>query len=410
MKKTGPFDITMGAYHGAEVCEIVGLYILNNMRQHFPNINFGLYRDDGLGTHSRMDGPTLNRTKKEIIKLFQSFGLKITIETNMQQVDFLDVTMNLQKDTFQPYKKPNSKTQYVHAKSNHPPKIIENIPKSVNKRINELSCGKETFQHAKAEYNNALKECGYSERLEYEEDTSTTTTNETNATNNKINRKRKIIWYNPPFNASITSNIGKQFLTLVKKHFHKKHPFHKIFNKNTVKLSYSCTKNIASIIQSHNLKIINENNAEPTNTTTKTCNCRNKANCPLKGQCLTETIIYKAKLETQTGTKEYIGSTERDFKTRYNGHTQSFRTQYKSNATALSQCVWEQNLQPNPTVNWEILQHTHTYKPGNRMCDLCTSEKLHILKTINNRDNLNKRNEICKRCPHRDKHTLKAVK
>ena len=402
IKKNGEFDVTMGAYHGAEVCELVGLYIIDQMNAKFPNINFGLYRDDGLGAHHKTDGPSLNRMKKDIIKLFQTFGLKITIETNMKQVDFLDITMNLQRNTFQPYRKPNNRPRYVHSQSNHPPQTIENIPASINKRINEISCNRETFENAKAEYNDALRECGYKERLEYND--TNNQENNNRATRNK-NRRRNITWYNPPYNSAVTTNLGKQFLALVNKHFHKNNPLSKIFNRNTVKLSYSCTKNMSHIIQNHNNKIIN--NQQP--PATKQCNCRDKNKCPLDGKCQTETIIYKATLETTTGTKHYIGSTEKDFKTRYTGHKQSFTTQYKKNATALSQCVWAHGLQPTPNVKWDIIQKAQKYTPGNKTCDLCTSEKLHILKIINTEGYLNKKNDIAKRCPHRDKYSLEQV-
>ena len=46
-KKTGLHDVTMGSYDGCEVCELVGLLLLKEMAQHFPEIDFGLYRDDG---------------------------------------------------------------------------------------------------------------------------------------------------------------------------------------------------------------------------------------------------------------------------------------------------------------------------------------------------------------------------
>ena len=132
----------------------------------------------------------------------------------MQQVDFLDVTLNLQTDTFKPYKKPNSKTTYVHAESNPPATILKNIRQSVNRRINELSCRQEVFDQAKTDYNNALKECGYSERLSFVEE-DRTITNDNTRTGRK-NRKRKILWFNPPYNASVTTNIGTQFLNLIK--------------------------------------------------------------------------------------------------------------------------------------------------------------------------------------------------
>ncbi len=38
----------MGSYDGAEICELVGLFILNKLGQKFGKENIGLYRDDGL--------------------------------------------------------------------------------------------------------------------------------------------------------------------------------------------------------------------------------------------------------------------------------------------------------------------------------------------------------------------------
>ena len=58
-------------------------------------------------------------------------------------------------------------------------------------------------------------------------------------------RKRHITWFNPPFTSNVKSNIGKRFLTLIDQHFPKNHPLHKICNRNTLKLSYSCMDNMA---------------------------------------------------------------------------------------------------------------------------------------------------------------------
>ena len=41
------FDITMGGFHGAEICDLAGLYLLSLLKEVLPNV--GLYRDDGLG-------------------------------------------------------------------------------------------------------------------------------------------------------------------------------------------------------------------------------------------------------------------------------------------------------------------------------------------------------------------------
>ena len=57
-------------------------------------LNFGLYRDDGLGTHDKLPGPQISKIQKDLIKIFKSKNLKITSSFNFTQVDFLDVTSN----------------------------------------------------------------------------------------------------------------------------------------------------------------------------------------------------------------------------------------------------------------------------------------------------------------------------
>ena len=65
---------------------------------------------------------------------------------------------------------------------------------------------------------------------------------------------------------------------------------HKIINKNTVKLSYSCMNNVQQMINSHN-KTILTSAAENNN---KLCNCREKNACPLNGKCLQKGVVYQA--------------------------------------------------------------------------------------------------------------------
>ena len=42
------FNVTMGSYDGAEICQLVGLYILHVLREKYGKDKIGLYRDDGL--------------------------------------------------------------------------------------------------------------------------------------------------------------------------------------------------------------------------------------------------------------------------------------------------------------------------------------------------------------------------
>ena len=47
-KEASSFDITMGAYDGAEVCELIGISMLCLIGKKYDSKNIGLYRADGL--------------------------------------------------------------------------------------------------------------------------------------------------------------------------------------------------------------------------------------------------------------------------------------------------------------------------------------------------------------------------
>ena len=209
-KTSGLSDVTQGGFDSCQVCELVGLYLLSLMRDKFPMMNFGLYRDDGLANHRRIPGPTLDRYRKGIEKLFSDNGLKITIATGLKNVDFLDVTLNLSTETYRPYKKPNSKLLYVNRESNHPTTVLKQIPNTVNQRLSTISSNEEMFNASKREYETALSESGYKQSLKYQ-------ANEENNTSKKKKRKRKIVWYNPLFSKSVKGNLGCTFLKLLKK-------------------------------------------------------------------------------------------------------------------------------------------------------------------------------------------------
>ena len=56
---------------------------------------------------------------------------------------------------------------YVHSKSNHPLNVHEQIPKSINKRLDGVASSKELFDAAAPEYQKALDESGYDHKLEF---------------------------------------------------------------------------------------------------------------------------------------------------------------------------------------------------------------------------------------------------
>ena len=399
-KKDRNFDVTMGAPDGAEVCELVGLFLLQSLNVLLPNLNIGLYRDDGLAVHGRIPGPQLDAIRKSIHDFFGQHGLRVTVEINKTSVDFLDVTFDLKAECFAPFKKPNDQPLYVHKDSNHPDTVKRGIPRSVNKRLNTISSTKESFDRAKGEYQKALQESGYNFKLEFEQQN-----NPPNARNKEKKKRRDIIWFNPPFNQMVKTNLGKKFLALLDYHFPPNHKLRKCLNRNCVKLSYSCTSNMRQIILSHNNTLVKASN----NRAEEPCNCRGV--CALGGRCNAGPIVYKVTVneENVSPQKTYIGSTQ-DFKSRLANHKASFRHEHLKNATALSAYVWEKDLGPNPNLSWTILAKARTYDKGGKMCNLCLTEKLFILKNQNTPGSLNKRTELAFRCAHIMKHRLSRVK
>ena len=57
------------------------------------------------------------------------------------------------------------------------------------------------------------------------------------------------------------------FLKIITKHFgrSRKDNLHKILNKKTLKIGYSCTQNFENIIQNHNKRILKEKRKETEN-------------------------------------------------------------------------------------------------------------------------------------------------
>ena len=169
-KHQGLFDVTMGSYDGCEVCETVGLFIIYTIRQEFPQLDFGLYRDDGVGAMTITPKPEQVRTEKKLKAAFKKhFGLTITCDTGLNTINSLDVTFNMKNETYAPYRKPNDVPLYIHRESNHPPHVTKQLTTSVSKRLNTISCNKETFDEAKEDYEKALHDSNLCSSLKFED-------------------------------------------------------------------------------------------------------------------------------------------------------------------------------------------------------------------------------------------------
>ena len=215
--------------------------------------------------------------------------------------------------------------------------------------------------------------------------------------NDKNDKKQwtlKIICYNPPYSANIKTNIGKTFLNLIKKHFLKTNKLHEIFNKNTVKISYSCMNNISSVISGHNK------------------NCWIREDCPLENQCLTPNIIYISDdhCEANENYKFYFGVAQTPFKERFRNHSRVFNHKQYIKSTELSKYIWLLKGAGIPyTINWSIVAKLKGSTKINYY-PLCLTEENDLTEYFNDIRLLNKKTEFINACRHQSKLLLKNLK
>ena len=261
---------------------------------------------------------------KRISNALKLLGFRITLNTNLKIVNFLDVTLNLKKSTFEPYKKrmihPFIYTllQTTHSQlSNKYPHYLIILPTL-------------TFSTKTNTYDNTLKNSSYKQTVEY-----------TSPKSKPKHRNRNIIWFNPPYNQCIASNIGNDFLNLICKHFPNHSFLAKIFNWNNIKVIYSCTSNISQIIKGHQKKIeILHSNTHLTNNATVGI----KKHVPYK-TISTKNVVYRATVKTNNSVKQYIGAMESTIKQRIYNHNLSFPSRnYSTNAFFINSCLASKGL------------------------------------------------------------------
>ena len=115
--------------------------------------------------------------------------------------------------------------------------------------------------------------------------------------------------------------------------FPKEHSLYAICNRNSIKISYSCSNVLEMPLMFIIKKIISmykNKNEYP-------------SIFPLNNKCLATNVVYKAtvtSVEDKNNEKFYIGISSTDFKTRYNIHKSSFKNINSRNHTMLSKHVW----------------------------------------------------------------------
>ena len=124
---------------------------------------------------------------------------------------------------------------FMRIVSQNPPLRFSKISLlAVNRRLSKISSSKEIFEAAVPLYQNALEKAGYSHKLEFAEIIPEP----------KRKRKKKEIWFNPPFNMNVKTNVGRKFLRMVDKHFPRGSVLHPLFNRSKLKVGYRCGQEI----------------------------------------------------------------------------------------------------------------------------------------------------------------------
>ena len=140
----------------------------------------------------------------------------------------------------------NSNQQYIHTWSNHPLNVKKQLPSMIAKHLSQNSSNKNEFEKAAPDYEEAF----------YKRVDTTSNCNMKRPRNSNQETEVEIHFgLTPPYNATVKTNLGKELFRLLIKHFPKQSPFHKLFNRNNVKSSYSCTPTMSFIIAFHNREL-----------------------------------------------------------------------------------------------------------------------------------------------------------
>ena len=93
------------------------------------------------------------------MKVFKDCGLRITIQANLQTVNFLDVQLNLDTSTHQPHRKPYNNPVYLN-KNPITPQLIQINRKTCIRYIMEWK----SFTQSVTVYQDVLQKSGFKEQ------------------------------------------------------------------------------------------------------------------------------------------------------------------------------------------------------------------------------------------------------
>ena len=117
--------------------------------------------------------------------------MKVTIQCNLKIEDYLDVTFDLTDFSYHLFNNTNNEKNYLHKQSNHPSSIIKQLLLSVKRCLSKVTSNEKIFNDSIPTYQETLIKAGYNHKLTYQK--------QDQKKNNSQQRKRQIIWFNPPY-------------------------------------------------------------------------------------------------------------------------------------------------------------------------------------------------------------------
>ena len=200
--------------------------------------------------------------------------------------------------------------------------VLKNIPENISKRISSLCSDERTFLEVKDVYQEALNKEGYDIELKY-----MTEEEQNNSKKNRRRRRYNVVWFNPPYSSQVKTRVGHLFLGLVDKHFKRGTKIGYRFNRNTLKLSYSCLPNMGAKIRHHNNRVMGSKQAWSPPESGYGCNCRDKSLCKVNNKCKFPGALYSGTVIAEgKQDKIYYGVASNNFKERQKIHESDVRT------------------------------------------------------------------------------------
>ena len=124
--------------------------------------------------------------------------------------------------------------------------------------------------------------------------------------------------------------------------------------------------------------------------------------CPLRGNCLVKSVVYKAEVINSNLNREtYTGLTANTFKRRFYKQRDSFRKEDSEHSTTLSSYIWDlKRNNENFEIYWTVKDRGAPFNPVSKKCYLCLKEKFHIIFQPESAS-LNSRSELFSTGRHR---------